>query len=76
MLLATFTPVAADPPRLTVAPVRKPVPVMVIAVPPAVVPEAGAIPVMVGAGFETTPAALKVATCITQLEDVAGAVAV
>ena len=34
--LATVTFVAAVPPKLTVAPARKPVPVMVTAVPPAV----------------------------------------
>ena len=49
--LTTVTPVAAVPPRLTVAPVKKPVPVMVTAVPPLVVPVAGDIAVTVGAGF-------------------------
>ena len=76
VLFTTVTPVAAVPPRLTVAPVKKPVPVIVMAVPPAVLPEAGAMPVTVGAGFETPPPARKAATCITQLEDVAGAMAV
>jgi len=51
---ATVTPVAAVPPRLTVAPVRKPVPVMVTAVPPAVVPDGGVTVATVGAGFEET----------------------
>ena len=50
----TTTPVAAVPPNLTVAPVRKPVPVMVTGVPPAVVPEVGVIAVTVGAGFGET----------------------
>ena len=54
VLLTTVTPVAAVPPRLTVAPVKKPVPVMVTAVPPAVVPEVGVIAVTVGAGLEET----------------------
>ena len=34
VLLTTVTPVAGVPPKLTVAPARKPVPVMVTAVPP------------------------------------------
>ena len=53
MLVAftTVTPVAAVPPRLTVAPVRKPVPVMVTAVPPLVVPEVGDIAMTAGAGL-------------------------
>ena len=51
VLLTTVTPVAAVPPRLTVAPVRKPVPVIVTGVPPAVVPMLGEIDVTVGAGL-------------------------
>ena len=68
--------VAAVPPKLTVAPARKPVPVMVTAVPPAAGPVLGAIEVTVGAGLATLCAARKVAICITQavLEEV-GAVA-
>ena len=54
VLFTTVTPVAAVPPRLTAAPLKKPVPVMVIAVPPAVVPEVGVIAVTVGAGFGET----------------------
>ena len=38
VLLFTVTAVAAVPPKLTVAPDRKPVPVMVTDVPPVVVP--------------------------------------
>ena len=49
VLLATVTPVAAVPPRLTVAPLMNPVPVIVTDVPPAVPPEAGEIAVTVGA---------------------------
>ena len=51
VLLTTVTPVAAVPPRLTVAPARKPVPVMVTAVPPLAVPELGLIELTVGAGL-------------------------
>ena len=51
VLLTTVTLVAAVPPRVTVAPARKPVPVMVTAVPPAVVPDVGEIELTVGAGF-------------------------
>lgn len=49
--LTTVTPVAAAP-RLTVAPLRKPVPVTVMEEPPLVVPEAGEMPVTVGAGLD------------------------
>ena len=48
--LTTVTLVAAVPPKLTVAPVEKPVPVMVTNVPPLVGPEVGEIAVTVGAG--------------------------
>ena len=51
VLLTTVTLVAAVPPRLTVAPARKPVPVIVTGVPPAVVPDVGEIALTVGAGF-------------------------
>jgi len=72
----TVTPVAAVPPRLTVAPARNPVPVIVTAVPPLVVPEMGDIPVRVGAGLEPpSPLPLNVAICITQLPEPLGAVA-
>ncbi len=43
VLLARVTLVAAVPPRLTVAPARKPVPVIVTLVPPLVVPVLGVI---------------------------------
>ena len=43
VLFTTLTPVAAVPPSFTVAPARKPVPVMVTAVPPFAVPLFGAI---------------------------------
>ena len=49
--LTTTTPVAAVPPRFTVALGRKPVPVMVTGVPPAVVPEVGETLLTVGAGI-------------------------
>jgi hypothetical protein len=51
VLLTSVTPVAAVPPRLTVAPVRKPVPVIVTAVAPLIAPELGVIEVTVGAGL-------------------------
>ena len=44
----TTTLVHATPPTVTVAPETKPVPVMVIGVPPAVDPDDGVIDVMVG----------------------------
>ena len=50
VLLATLTFVAAAPPRLTPAPAKKPVPVIVTEVPPPVVPEFGEMFVTVGAG--------------------------
>ena len=53
VLPTTTTLVAAVPPTETVAPERKPVPVIETAVPPAVVPEVGEMPVTVGAGFGT-----------------------
>ena len=51
VLFTTVTPVAAVPPKLTVAPARKFVPVMVTAVPPPVLPELGEIALTVGAGL-------------------------
>src|SRR3989449_4977917 len=48
--LTTLTPVAALPPTVTVAVASKLVPVMVMAVPPAVVPDVGVTAVTVGAG--------------------------
>ena len=49
--LTTLTPVAAVPPTETVAPERKPVPEIVIAVPPVAEPLDGATPLTVGAAF-------------------------
>ena len=46
----TTTEVAGEPPRATVAPAAKPVPVIVTGVPPAVEPEAGEIEATVGGG--------------------------
>jgi hypothetical protein len=54
VLLTTLTAVAEVVPNLTVAPERKPVPVIVTAVPPAVVPDVGVIPLTVGAGFDVS----------------------
>jgi hypothetical protein len=62
VLLTTTTLAAATPPIVTVAPETKFVPVIVTAVPPAVVPLLGLTPVTVGAGPVT---AANVAICIT-----------
>ena len=51
VLLTHVTLLAAVVPKVTVAPDRKPVPVMVTAVPPLTDPELGEIAVTVGAGF-------------------------
>ena len=51
VLPSTFTFVAAVPPKLTVAPVAKPVPEMVTVVPPAAGPEVGDRLLMIGAVF-------------------------
>ena len=51
VLPTTVTPVAAVPPRLTVAPARKPVPVMVTPVPPLEVPVLGVTELTVGGGL-------------------------
>jgi hypothetical protein len=76
VLLATVTPVAAVPPKVTVSPAAKFVPVMVTPVPPLVGPELGETEPTVGAGVPPEPEALKVAICITQLPlDDSGAVA-
>ena len=60
----TTTLVAATPPTVTLLAPVKLVPVMVIAVPPAVVPEVGETLAIVGAGIGTTnvnaPAAVAV----------------
>ena len=47
--LTTVTLVADDPPKLTVAPAEKPVPVIVTDVPPLVLPDVGEIELTVGA---------------------------
>jgi len=72
VLFSTVTFVAAVAPKVTVAPATKLVPVMVTAVPPAVGPVAGPIPVTVGVGAD---ARTKEAICITQLPELLGAVA-
>ena len=48
--LTTVTPVAAVPPRVTVAPLRKSLPLMVTDVPPKVGPPVGLMDVILG-GF-------------------------
>ena len=62
MVVAVIVPtVALTPPMVTVAPLINPVPVIVIEVPPAVVPEVGLTEVMVGAGDVTrSDEALKI----------------
>ena len=78
VLLLTLTPVADVPPNFTVAPAENPVPVMVIAVPPAVVPVAGEIEAGAGAGGGgggLCPLPRNVATCITHVPDAWFAVA-
>jgi len=62
VLLTTVTPVAAVPPRLTVAPARKFVPVIVTEVPPFAVPVLGKIEVTVGAGPAAEPNLVNFAT--------------
>jgi hypothetical protein len=51
VLLTTVTPVAAVPPKLTVAPAKKFVPAIVTVVPPPAGPVLGATDVTVGAGL-------------------------
>ena len=75
MLLPTLTPVAAVPPKLTVAPAANPVPVIVTAVPPAVVPDTGKIELGTGGGGGFCPLLRKVATCITHTPEPSAAVA-
>jgi hypothetical protein len=50
--LTTVMLVAAVPPKVTLAPLAKPVPVIVTAVPPLVVPEVGEMAETVGAAGE------------------------
>jgi hypothetical protein len=62
--LATETPVAVTPPMVTVAPATKPVPVIVMLVPPPTLPEVGAALVTVGAAAAVYVNALaSVADC-------------
>jgi hypothetical protein len=51
LLFTAVTPVAAVPPKLTVAPAKKFVPVIVTPVPPPAGPVLGTITVSVGAGL-------------------------
>src|SRR5688572_29911893 len=55
VLPITFTEEAGVPPKLTVAPEAKPVPDIVTCIPPAVGPDAGDIPVMIGAVLGRDP---------------------
>jgi hypothetical protein len=67
VLFTTVTAVAEVPPSFTVAPARNPVPLMVTAVAPLMVPLLGEIEVTVGAGFavEYVKALVSVALCIS-----------
>jgi hypothetical protein len=76
VLLTTLTLVAAVPPKLTVAPEAKFVPVIVTTVPPLAVPDVGEMAVTVGAGGELDVLALKVTICMIQLPPLLVAVAV
>ena len=67
MLFTTVTPVAAVPPRLTVAPAKNPVPVMETTVAPLIVPEFGEMEVTVGAGVELELRSRELATDGTPL---------
>jgi len=67
VLPLTLTPVAAVPPTVTVAPVTKLVPVIVMPVPPAVDPVAGVTFVTAGAGPTYVKAFVRVATCVSGL---------
>ena len=58
VLFVILTLVAAVPPRVTVGPVTKFVPVIVTDVPPVVLPMFGAIDVTVGAAFPVDPSDL------------------
>ena len=55
VLLTTVTFVAAVPPRDTVAPGRKPLPAILIEVPPAVVPELGVMLLTSGGATKVYP---------------------
>ena len=72
-LFTNATLVAADPPRETVAPDWKPVPVTVIDVPPAVGPDVGEIALTVGAG-EVVPPPLDLARTVLSFFNDPGAV--
>jgi hypothetical protein len=67
VLFTTVAAVAAVPPTLTVAPAWNPVPVMVTAVPPLIVPEFGEMEVTVGAGVELELRRMELATDGTPL---------
>ena len=66
VLLTTVMLLAAVPPKVTVAPAAKLLPLMLTAVPPFTVPEVGDTEVTVGAVEPVLLCTLKVAICITQ----------
>jgi hypothetical protein len=55
--------VSTDPPNETVAPLRKPVPLTVTDVPPAIAPVAGVTELTVGAGARYVKQPVQVAFC-------------
>ena len=68
MLFTTVTAVADVPPSFTVAPDRKPVPVIVTVVPPLAVPDVGEMALTVGAGFDDPTVRLTVVECCSEPE--------
>jgi len=68
LLFGTATFVPAIPPNVTVAPVRKPVPVIFTDVPPLEGPELGEIPLTVNAGVDALWPR-NVAICVTHGAD-------
>ena len=66
VVLVTAVTVAAVPPNVTVAPVRKPVPAIVTGVPPACVPLFGVTEVIAGGATKVKPL-LTLADCPSRL---------
>jgi len=69
VLFATVTAVAGMPPRATVAGAVNPAPVMVTAVPPAVVPAFGLMPVTCVKGNRHRPTAASISGETARLTD-------
>jgi hypothetical protein len=75
VLFTTTTFVAAAPPNVTVAPAAKFVPVIVTAVPPAVVPLFGVTLVTVGRVVPPPEGVRKATNCMIHHPELSGAVA-